>query len=135
MDDLKPLIGRVADGGTLGEDEAETAFDIIMSGNATPAQIGAFLMALRLRGETVGEITGAARAMRAKAHIIEAPEGAMDIVGTGGDGTGTLNISTASAIVVAGCRTRSRPPGITRSPSIAQRFRIASKSPPTRLTT
>tara|TARA_R110002110_G_scaffold414147_4_gene643491 strand:- start:4547 stop:5578 length:1032 start_codon:yes stop_codon:yes gene_type:complete len=103
MDDLKPLIGRVADGGTLGEDEAEMAFDIIMSGNATPAQIGAFLMALRLRGETVGEITGAARAMRAKAHIIEAPEGAMDIVGTGGDGTGTLNISTASAIVVAGC--------------------------------
>mgnify|MGYP003115802063 FL=1 len=103
MDDLKPLIGRVADGGTLGEDEAEMAFDIIMSGNATPAQIGAFLMALRLRGETVGEITGAARAMRAKAYIIEAPEGAMDIVGTGGDGTGTLNISTASAIVVAGC--------------------------------
>lgn len=103
MDDLKPLLARVADGGTLGEDEAETAFDIIMSGNATPAQIGAFLMALRLRGETVGEITGAARAMRAKAHIIEAPEGAMDIVGTGGDGTGTLNISTASAIVVAGC--------------------------------
>lgn len=103
MDDLKPLIGRVADGGTLDEDEAEMAFDIIMSGNATPAQIGAFLMALRLRGETVGEITGAARAMRAKAHIIEAPEGAMDIVGTGGDGTGTLNISTASAIVVAGC--------------------------------
>ena len=103
MDDLKPLIGRVADGGTLDEDEAEMAFDIIMSGNATPAQIGAFLMALRLRGETIGEITGAARAMRAKAHIIEAPEGAMDIVGTGGDGTGTLNISTASAIVVAGC--------------------------------
>ncbi len=103
MDDLKPLIARVADSGTLGEEEAETAFDIIMSGNATPAQIGAFLMALRLRGETVGEITGAARAMRAKAHIIDAPEGAMDIVGTGGDGTGTLNISTASAIVVAGC--------------------------------
>ncbi|MEP4380695.1 MAG: anthranilate phosphoribosyltransferase [Alphaproteobacteria bacterium] len=103
MDDLKPLLGRVADGGTLGEDEAEMAFDIIMSGNATPAQIGAFLMALRLRGETIGEITGAARTMRAKAHIIDAPEGAMDIVGTGGDGTGTLNISTASAIVVAGC--------------------------------
>jgi len=103
MDDLKPLLAQVADGGTLGEDEAETAFDIIMSGNATPAQIGAFLMALRLRGETVGEITGAARTMRAKAHKIDAPEDAMDIVGTGGDGTGTLNISTASAIVVAGC--------------------------------
>ncbi|MEK9966927.1 MAG: anthranilate phosphoribosyltransferase [Rhodospirillaceae bacterium] len=103
MDDLKPLLARVADGGTLGEDEAETAFDIIMSGNATPAQIGAFLMALRLRGETVDEITGAARTMRAKVHTIEAPANAMDIVGTGGDGTGTLNISTASAIVVAGC--------------------------------
>jgi len=103
MDDLKPLLARVADGGTLDEDEAETAFDIIMSGNATPAQIGAFLMALRLRGETVDEITGAARTMRAKVHTIEAPANAMDIVGTGGDGTGTLNISTASAIVVAGC--------------------------------
>ncbi|MBS27522.1 MAG: anthranilate phosphoribosyltransferase [Alphaproteobacteria bacterium] len=103
MDDLKPLLARVADGEMLGEDEAETAFDIIMSGNATPAQIGAFLMALRVRGETISEITGAARAMRAKATIIDAPDGAMDIVGTGGDGTGTLNISTASAIVVAGC--------------------------------
>ena len=103
MNDLKPLLARVAEGDTLNEAEAETAFDIIMSGNATPAQIGAFLMALRLRGETVAEITGAARTMRAKATGIEAPEGALDIVGTGGDGKGTLNISTASAIVVAGC--------------------------------
>ncbi len=103
MNDLKPLLARVADGETLNEAEAETAFDIIMSGNATPAQIGAFLMALRLRGETVAEITGAARTMRAKATGIEAPEGAIDIVGTGGDGKGTLNISTASAIVTAGC--------------------------------
>ena len=103
MNDLKPLLARVADGETLNETEAETAFDIIMSGNATPAQIGAFLMALRLRGETVAEITGAARTMRSKVTGIEAPEGAMDIVGTGGDGKGTLNISTASAIVVAGC--------------------------------
>jgi anthranilate phosphoribosyltransferase len=102
MNDLKPLLARVADGATLDEAEAEGAFDIIMSGNATPAQIGAFLMALRLRGETVAEITGAARTMRAKVTGIDAPEGAMDIVGTGGDGTGTLNISTASAIVVAG---------------------------------
>jgi anthranilate phosphoribosyltransferase len=103
MNDLKPLLAKVADGTTLGVDEAETAFDIIMSGNATPAQIGAFLMALRLRGETVDEITGAARTMRAKVNGIDAPEGAIDIVGTGGDGMGTLNISTASAIVVAGC--------------------------------
>jgi len=103
MNDLKPMLARVADRETLDEADAETAFDIIMSGNATPAQIGAFLMALRVRGETVAEITGAARTMRAKATGIEAPEGAMDIVGTGGDGKGTLNISTASAIVVAAC--------------------------------
>jgi anthranilate phosphoribosyltransferase len=103
MNDLKPLLARVADGDTLNENEAETAFEIIMSGNATPAQIGAFLMALRLRGETVAEITGAARTMRAKVTGIPAPKGAIDIVGTGGDGKGTLNISTASAIVVAGC--------------------------------
>ena len=103
MNDLKPLLARVADGGTLNEQEAETAFEIIMSGNATPAQIGAFLMALRLRGETVDEITGAARTMRAKVTGIPGPEGAIDIVGTGGDGKGTLNISTASAIVVAAC--------------------------------
>ena len=103
MNDLKPLLARVADGDTLNEHEAETAFEIIMSGNATPAQIGAFLMALRLRGETVDEITGAARTMRAKVTGIPGPEGAIDIVGTGGDGKGTLNISTASAIVVAAC--------------------------------
>jgi anthranilate phosphoribosyltransferase len=103
MNDLKPLLAQVADGETLNEADAETAFDIIMSGNATPAQIGAFLMALRLRGETVAEITGAARTMRAKVNRIDAPEGAIDIVGTGGDGKGTLNISTGSAIVVAGC--------------------------------
>ena len=103
MNDLKPLLARVADGETLNESEAETAFEIIMSGNATPAQIGAFLMALRLRGETVAEITGAARTMRSKVTGIEAPAGAMDIVGTGGDGKGTLNISTASAIVTAAC--------------------------------
>ncbi len=103
MNDLKPMLARVADRATLDEAEAEKAFDIIMSGNATPAQIGAFLMALRVRGETVAEITGAARTMRTKATGIEAPAGAMDIVGTGGDGKGTLNISTASAIVVAAC--------------------------------
>ncbi|MDE0779273.1 MAG: anthranilate phosphoribosyltransferase [Alphaproteobacteria bacterium] len=103
MNDLKPLLARVADGDTLTESDAEIAFEIIMSGNATPAQIGAFLMALRLRGETVAEITGAARTMRAKVTGIPAPDGAIDIVGTGGDGKGTLNISTASAIVVAGC--------------------------------
>ena len=101
--ELKPLLAKVADGNPLNESEAELAFDIIMSGNATPSQIGAFLMALRLRGETVDEITGAARAMRAKATPIDAPEGAIDVVGTGGDSIGTHNISTATAFVVAGC--------------------------------
>ena len=102
-DDLKPLLAEVAAGRALSEREAETAFDIIMSGNATPSQMGAFLMALRVRGETVDEITGAARTMRAKALAIEAPPGTIDTVGTGGDASGTFNISTASALVVAGC--------------------------------
>ncbi len=73
-----------------------------MSGEATPSQIGGFLMALRVRGETVDEIAGAVQAMRAKMTHVEAPEGAIDIVGTGGDASGTYNISTCSAFVVAG---------------------------------
>jgi anthranilate phosphoribosyltransferase len=101
-DDMKSFIGKIADGNTLSEAESESAFDIIMSGEATQAQIGAFLMGLRVRGETVEEITGAVRTMRAKALSVEAPENAMDIVGTGGDGSGTYNISTATAFVVAG---------------------------------
>ncbi len=100
---IQSLINKVAIGNTLNEDEAENAFDIIMSGDATPAQIGGFLMALRVRGETVDEITGAARIMRSKALMINAPKNAIDIVGTGGDASGTLNISTGAAIVVAGC--------------------------------
>jgi anthranilate phosphoribosyltransferase len=102
LNDLKPILAIVADGGTLTSAQAETAFDTIMSGDATPAQVGAFLMALRLRGETVDEITAAARVMRSKALAITAPAGAIDVVGTGGDGAGTLNISTGAAIVVAG---------------------------------
>jgi anthranilate phosphoribosyltransferase len=101
-DDLRPLLAQVAAGRALSESEAEAAFEIIMSGNATPSQMGAFLMALRVRGETVDEITGAARIMRAKALQIEAPAGTIDTVGTGGDASGTFNISTASALVVAG---------------------------------
>ncbi len=100
---IQPLLAKVADRQALTEAEAEHAFDIIMSGDATPAQIGAFLMALRVRGETVDEITGAARIMRAKAIHIKAPPDAIDVVGTGGDGGGTLNISTGAALVVAGC--------------------------------
>ncbi len=101
--DLKELLGVVASGRALDAAGAERAFDIIMSGDATPAQMGGFLMALRVRGETVAEITGAARAMRAKMLTIEAPEGAIDTCGTGGDATGTYNISTGSALVVAAC--------------------------------
>jgi len=100
--DMKSLLGLVAEGERLSEAQAETAFDIMMSGDATPAQMGAFLMALRLRGETVEEITGAVRAMRAKAAPIAAPPDAIDTVGTGGDAAGTFNVSTATAFVVAG---------------------------------
>ncbi len=99
---MKPVLARVADGNSLSEAEAESAFQIIMSGGATQAQIGAFLIALRLRGETVDEITGAARTMRAKALAVEAPPGAIDTCGTGGDAAGTYNISTAAALVLAG---------------------------------
>ena len=100
---IKPLLNKVASGKTLNETEAENAFDIMMSGDATPSQIGAFLMALRVRGESVEEITAAARIMRSKARSISAPKDAIDIVGTGGDGGGTLNISTGAALVTAGC--------------------------------
>lgn len=100
--EIKVVIGKLADGNSLTEAESESAFGIIMSGDATQAQIGAFLMGLRVRGETVDEITGAVRTMRAKALAVKAPEGAMDIVGTGGDASGTYNISTATAFVVAG---------------------------------
>lgn len=101
--DMKSFIAKVADGSSLNEADAQVAFDIIMSGDATPSQIGGFLMSLRVRGETVDEITGAAKAMRAKAVYVEAPENAIDVVGTGGDGSGTYNISTGAAIVVAAC--------------------------------
>src|SRR2546423_365436 len=101
--DLKPLLAHVAQGRSLTEAQAESAFEIIMSGNATASQIGAFLMALRVRGETVEEIAGAARIMRAKALGLDAPPGTIDTCGTGGDASGSFNISTASALVVAGC--------------------------------
>lgn len=102
-DALKPFLATVADGKSLSAEDAEAAFNVIMSGDATAAQIGGFLMALRVRGETVDEITGAVRTMRAKALTINAPLGAIDVVGTGGDGSGTFNISTGAALVVAAC--------------------------------
>jgi len=100
--DFRAVLAKVAAGQILSEDEAAAAFDQIMSGEVTPSQMGAFLMGLRVRGEAVSEIAGAARVMRAKALHIEAPPGAIDTVGTGGDGSGSFNVSTAAAIVVAG---------------------------------
>ncbi len=100
--DLRPLLAKLAMGQRLGEAEAAAAFEAMMSGDATPSQMGGLLMALRVRGETVEEITGAARIMRAKVLKVAAPADAIDIVGTGGDNQGSFNISSAAALVVAG---------------------------------
>jgi len=101
--DLKPFIAKAATGAALSREEARAAFDVMMEGDATPSQIGGFLMALRVRGETADEIAGAVASLRARMVTVEAPDGAIDIVGTGGDASHTYNISTASAFVVAGC--------------------------------
>jgi anthranilate phosphoribosyltransferase len=103
MPELKPFIAKVANGQALSRDEARLAFDILMSGEATPSQIGGFLMALRVRGETVEEISGAVSTMRAKMLPVKTSAAVMDIVGTGGDGLGTYNISTLAALIVASC--------------------------------
>src|SRR5690606_23745073 len=100
---LKPYIAKVAARQVLDFEEARDAFGLIMSGQATPAQLAAFLVGLKLRGENVDEITAAASVIRGKMLPVQAPEGAIDIVGTGGDGAHTLNISTATAIVTAAC--------------------------------
>ncbi len=103
MDQFKPLLAKVATGAPLSCGEAEAAFDHILSGEVTPAQVGGFLMALRVRGETVDEITGAVMAMRRKMLPVVSPGDAIDIVGTGGDGSGSYNVSTLAAIIVAAC--------------------------------
>src|SRR4029077_21078916 len=102
MDNLKSILGKVATGATLSSEEAASAFDSLMSGEATPSQMGGLLMALRVRGETVEEITGAVSAMRSKMLRVTAPPEAVDIVGTGGDGSGSVNFSTCAAFIVAG---------------------------------
>src|SRR5512145_1927694 len=102
MNDLKSIIGKVATGATLSRDESASAFDSMMSGEATPSQMGGLLMALRVRGETVDEITGAVSAMRSKMLRVQAPADAIDVVGTGGDGSGSVNVSTCSSFIVAG---------------------------------
>lgn len=101
MSALKPLIAAAVER-KLSRAEAEEAFGVLFAGDATPAQMGGFLMTLRTRGESVDEYAAAAHVMRQRCIKVHAPEGAMDIVGTGGDGKGTLNISTATAFVVAG---------------------------------
>jgi anthranilate phosphoribosyltransferase len=101
MDHFKPIIAKVATGSPLTREEAEKAFEQILSGEATLAQMGAFLMALRVRGETVDEISGAVTAMRAKMLRVHAPADAIDIVGTGGDNSGSWNVSTLAAILTA----------------------------------
>lgn len=103
MSNLNPFIAIAAAGQSLTEQQAEDAFEIIMSGDASPVQIASFLTALAVRGETVAELTGAARIMRSKALPVAAPPDAIDTCGTGGDASGTVNISTAVAIVVAAC--------------------------------
>lgn len=101
-DDFKGLIAKVASGATLSREEAARAFDRMMSGEATPSQMGGLLMALRVRGETVDEITGAVSTMRAKMQRVAAPPDAIDVVGTGGDASGSYNVSTCAALIVAG---------------------------------
>lgn len=103
MDAFKPYIAKVATGAPLSRDEARAAFDTLLSGEVTPAQSGAFLMALRVRGENVDEIVGAVAAMRARMLRVSAPAGAIDIVGTGGDNSGSYNVSTLAAIITAAC--------------------------------
>ena len=102
---LKPFIAKAINRTDLSADEAQEAMNIIMTGQATPAQIGAYLVALRMKGETVDEITGSARAMRANALKVEVADRSVsvyDTAGTGGDGAHTFNISTAAAFVIAG---------------------------------
>lgn len=101
MADIKPFIAKVATGAALTEEEAYQVFSAMMDGDVTPAQIAAFLMALRVRGETIDEITGGARVMRERVLPVRAPAGAIDTCGTGGDGSGSYNVSTAVALVVA----------------------------------
>ena len=100
---LKPLITRLCDGELISFEEMQKAFSILMSGEATVAQITSFMIALKMRGETASDIAAGASQMRANANCIKAPNNSIDIVGTGGDGANSLNISTAAAIIVAGC--------------------------------
>src|SRR4029078_5830723 len=98
---LRTALASIVEGGTLSMGEARSAMGAVMDGEATPAQLAALLMGLRMRGETVNELAGFAAAMRERVVRVDAPEGAIDVVGTGGDGSGTFNISTTAARVTA----------------------------------
>jgi anthranilate phosphoribosyltransferase len=100
-DAVRAALSSIVEGGTLTLDEARLAMGAVMDGEATPAQLAALLMGLRMRGETVDELAGFASAMRERVLAVGAPPGSIDVVGTGGDGSGTFNISTAAALVVA----------------------------------
>jgi anthranilate phosphoribosyltransferase len=117
--ELRQMIQKVAGGATLTEDEARRALEQMTDGAATPAQMGAFLMALRVRGETVEEIAGAVQMMRARMMRVAVPEGAVDIVGTGGDGHGTYNISTCAALIAAGAGVKIAKHGNRRASSMS----------------
>ena len=117
--ELKRLVQKVSTGATLSTDEIRSALEIMTEGHATPAQMGAFLMALRVRGETVEEITGAAQMMRARMRRVTAPPGAVDIVGTGGDSHGTYNVSTCASLVAAGAGRKSAKHGTRAVSSIS----------------
>ena len=110
---VRAALATIVDGGSLTLDEARVAMGEVMDGEATPAQLAAMLMGLRMRGETIDELAGFATAMRERVVHVDAPEGAIDVVGTGGDGSGTFNISTSAALVVAA---RRRPGGQARQP-------------------
>jgi len=116
---LRNLIQKVSGGTTLAEEEIRIALELMTAGEATPAQMGAFLMALRVRGETVEEITGAAQMLRSRMHRVTVPEGAIDIVGTGGDSHGTYNVSTCAALIAAGAGVKVAKHGNRRVSSMA----------------
>ncbi len=99
---IKEAISSLIAGKSMTQGEAAEVMEEIMSGQATPSQIAAFLVALRIKGETVDEISGMARVMRSKATKVTVPGSVTDVVGTGGDGANTFNISTAAALVAAG---------------------------------
>jgi len=125
--ELRQLIQKVSGGATLTEEESRSALEQMTDGAATPAQMGAFLMALRVRGETVEEITGAVQMMRSRMHRVAVPDGAVDIVGTGGDGHGTYNISTCAALVAAGAGVKIAKHGNRRASSMSGASDVLAK--------